>query len=150
MAPPAISLSARGGRQNVPPCNGISGQIRAAPAQQVPQRRTMTARLVGAIAADRKIGAVGQRRQQVQEAAVLGVLHFGFISPDEPAPSGLVFGRAAGLQEFFARSEIRQPDVVEVLRREFALGHPARRAPYRADAKTLALLAWTAQTDDAD
>src|SRR5581483_1919121 len=118
--------------------------------EQLSQHRAVAVRLVLAIAADREIRRVRERREHIEQVIALGTLHFGAIFTYELLPLGGGRRVQRKLHDFRAWREIRQPHVVPVLRGVTRLRHAARRAPYRADTHTFVARARTAEPDDTD
>ena len=92
-------------------------KVRAAVHQKRPQNRAVTAALVGAVTADRKIGRVRERGQQIQKVLRARALHFGPKAAGESTPVLLRGSREASFEEWLARCLLRQPRVIEIARR---------------------------------
>src|SRR5512135_1369507 len=93
---------------------------------------------------------MGQPREQFERMARLRRAHLGAVLPPKRGPLRGRFSLLAELHRPDARREIGEPDVVPVLRGEFALRHAARRAPDGADAQAFVLRPWSAETHDTD
>jgi len=107
-------------------------------------------RFVLAVATHRKVRLMGERGQQFQRMPIIRSRHFGTIPFDESGPLGGGFGGEAELHGFKARRQVREPDVIPVLRGEFGLGHPARRTANRSNAETLPCYSRTTEPDNTD
>src|SRR5271165_2833312 len=104
-----------------------SDELGTALFQQLPQHAAMTAALVLAIAADRKIGARGQRREEIERPTGLGSRHLLLELPHEPLPLCLAGGCSCARDQRRTRGENREPDIIVVALRDLALGNAARR-----------------------
>jgi len=118
--------------------------------EQLPQDGSMTASLVGAITSDREVGVPGERREQIENAAALRLLHLAPVSPAEGEPLPFTRGGLPELHEVIAWRKVRKPDVVEVAAGELGLRHPARRSSHRSDAQALVPSTRAAELDDTD
>src|SRR5262245_19645152 len=118
--------------------------------QQLSQNRSVTARLVIAIAADGKVSVPRQRGQEIEKTRGRRTLHLGPVSSDEPLPATTVPRGERNLHELVGWSQLRKPDVVEVPFRVFGLRHAARWTPDRPHPQTFALVAQSAELDHAD
>src|SRR5258705_12017130 len=112
-----------------PPALRWISDTRAVFGEQLAQDRAVAARLVCAVAADREARVARERGEQVERAPVLRRPHFGAVRARERAPLALSSGGLPGLQRRLARREVREPDVVEVTRRQLCLLHPTCGSP---------------------
>src|SRR5262245_38018135 len=110
----------------------------------------MAARLVLAIAADRKVRVLRKRGEHIEHPAVVRLRHLGAVLASERRPLRCRLRTLPQLHRSIARREVRKPDVVPVLRSELFLRHAARRAAYRPDAQAFAVASRSSQPDDAD
>ena len=107
----------------------------------------MTARLILAIAAHRKIRLVRQGRQQIEGPAVFRLRHLGAITFHESGPLLPGFSMQSQFDRLRRRRQIREPHVVPVARREFGFRNAAGRPPDRADAQPFVRGSCRTQTD---
>src|SRR4029450_1153947 len=109
----------------------------------------MAPRLVSAIATHGKARVMRERREQVQDPEIVRGRHFRaiFFLEGSPLPAGT--GVLRRLDQRGAGRKVREPDVVPVSGREFGLGNPAWRTPYRADAQSLACFAVGTEPNEA-
>ncbi|KGC59597.1 hypothetical protein DM75_3317 [Burkholderia mallei] len=110
----------------------------------------MAVRLVLAIATDREIRRRRQRGEHIEHPARVAVLHLGAELARERLPIGIGLRRLRFGDEFGARRQRRQPDVVKVARRELVFRHAARRTAHGADPHALVVGTRRAEPDDAD
>jgi hypothetical protein len=111
-----------------------SFDLRAPLGQEYSQHRPMAACFILAVAPDREIALMRKERQQIKRSADFWSSHLGSVFLDESSPQG---GRTCNLPElhsFSARSEIRKPHVVPILRSELGLWHPPWRTTHSSDA----------------
>src|SRR5262245_24031080 len=127
-----------------------SGDIGAPLEEELLQQRAMAANGILAIAADREVGAVRKRGEDVERLPRLGPLHLRAIAPREAPPVRIRLRAATELHGRLARRECREPGVVPITRRELRFRHAARRAPDGAEARTFADRARSPEPDDAD
>ncbi len=128
-------------------------QARAPLREQFPQHGAVAPGFFRAVAPNREIRRVRQRRERVEQRPVVRVLHLCTVTPNEDLPASLVagrHGRLCRLEQVFARREVRQPDVVEVARRVLALRHATRWPPHRTDPQPFAGHALAAESNDPD
>jgi hypothetical protein len=126
------------------------GERRAPLRQEFPHQRAVAAALVLAVAADREIGRVRQRGEQVQHAAGLRPAHLGPIAPGQRAPAALLLRAPSDPEQLLGRRQIRKPHVVEIPARELGLRHASRRTPNGPDPQPLTLGPRASQAHDAD
>src|SRR5712692_8604980 len=88
--------------------------------------------------------------KEIERRPVLRGGHLGTVFPHEAAPFALVLCSLRKFDCSGVGGERRQPDIVEVLRRVFALFHAARRPPHRTDAKALIRESIRAETDNSN
>ena len=105
----------------------------------------MAAALVPAVAAQRQVGVMRQRRQYVQFAAPIGRAHLPPELPAECGPRPLVRRSQRFPHQFGAGRQVREPDVVVVEPGEVTLRNAARRAPHRPEPQTFAGLSRCAE-----
>ena len=118
--------------------------------EQFSQDRTMTTRLVLAIAADREVGPVRQRSQRVENVTGVRLLHLSAVTPDERLPRTFRVAGESDRNKLRTRRQIRKPDVVPVVRRLARARNTARRTPHSADAHAFITNAGSAQSDDSN
>src|SRR5262245_20020113 len=119
--------------------------------EDLAHQRAVAAALVLAVAADREARGVGQRGQQVPDPARLRPAHLGAVAARERAPAALVAQGGPGfLQQLLARSQVREPHVVQVARRVLALRDAPWRPAHGSDPHSLALAPRASQTHDAN
>src|SRR4051794_31890244 len=97
----------------------------------------MTAAFVRAIATDGEVRLTRERRQKVEEARVLALLHLLAISTDEALPLAVRCRCESALHEAGARRELRQPDVIPVVGGKAFSPYTARRAAHCTNAQSL-------------
>src|SRR4029453_3484349 len=95
--------------------------------QERAQHRAVAALLVLAVATHREACFEGKRREQPQEADLLGRRHLRAISLLEPGPSPRLIRCLRELHEPAAGGELMKPDVVPILRRVPTLGYAPGR-----------------------
>lgn len=78
----------------------------------------MAVPFVLAVAADRKVGMMGQRGEQLESVVVLWSRHFLPVLPDERRPPGWSLGCLSELHSLVTRRKVGEPHVVPVLRCE--------------------------------
>src|SRR5262245_19945709 len=117
--------------------------------KQLAQQRAVAARLIHAIAADREIGGRRQGGEQAQQARLVGGRHLGAIAPRVGGPALRSVGRQPQLHQRRAGRQLRQPEIVEVARRELGFAHAPRRIAHRSDAYPFPAPARASQTYDA-
>src|SRR5689334_3312942 len=93
---------------------------------------------------------MGQRSEEFDGVGVLGCGHFGTVLPDESGPLSGSFGCEGQLHGRKTWREVREPDVVPILRGELGLRHTTQRTPNGADAQAFVLRSWTPKPNDAD
>src|SRR5947199_4149018 len=96
-------------------------------AQQCPEDRAVTPRLVGAVASNGEFRALRQGGQKNEEPRGRRALHLGTVAPDEPLPFSLLPSTAHELDQLLGRGELRQPDVIEITRSVVGPGDSAWR-----------------------
>src|SRR5262252_8927539 len=97
-----------------------------------------------AVAADRKICVLRERRKQFEQPLGTRLAHLVAIPTRKRAPARLRPRRAERpADERLARREIGQPNVVVVAPRIVGLAYAARRTACRADAQAFTSYAWT-------
>src|SRR3954453_14684418 len=109
----------------------------------------MTMRFILAIAANGKIRMMRQRGQKLDSVAVLWCGHFSAVLFYKLPPLGR---RRRLLRDFHcpeARSQVRKPHIIPVLRCELRLRHTPWRTSNGSDAQTLILCSLSAQSDHA-
>src|SRR5262245_61731918 len=122
---------------------------RAALREQLAQHATMAVPAVLAVAADRKVGVMRERRQRVEQVDRRGLAHLGTETAGESRPPARIVAIDAAHQRQAWR-QFRQPDVVVIAPGEFALRHAARRATHCAEACALATHAGAAESHDCE
>lgn len=106
--------------------------------------------LVRAVAADRKIGDVGERSKRIQQVRVIRDFQFRGETSFERAPITFVLTDPRVANQLGAGRQIRKPHVEPILLRVLRLRHAARRTANRTESKTFARAAWSSQTHDGD
>ena len=108
----------------------------------------MAMRFVFAIAADREIALVGERREQFDRVTVFGSRHFSPVFLEEGCPLRGRLGLMRELHRFEARRQVGEPHVVPVPRSELGLWHAARRTADCADASAFILHSFATEPDN--
>jgi hypothetical protein len=108
--------------------------------KEVFQDGSMATPLVVAVAANRKVGGVRQRRQQSEQSGPLRLFHLGSIPLFQLSPRSSAAVRLLEVSDDVgARRKIRKPDVVEVEAGVVGFRDAPRWAAHRADAKPFVL-----------
>jgi hypothetical protein len=89
--------------------------------------------LLLAIATHREPGLARERCEQIKDSGGAWLAHLGPVLARDYPPRSRVRRSLRERDEGRARSEVRQPDVVEVPLGEFGLGNSARRSANRAE-----------------
>ncbi len=110
----------------------------------------MTAGLLRAIAAHRKICMVRQRSKKIKRPAVRWSSHLGPVFSSECRPFALGRGVLPQFDRFRTWRKIRKPDVVPVLRGVVGFGNATRGPPNRADPEALAASPGGAEPNNAN
>src|SRR5207237_1312513 len=117
--------------------------LRAALAQQLAQNRSVTAVRGFAVAADRKVRLLAERREQLDGPLRLGALHLPQIPLPVRGPSRVGPRLRLRVGNQLARRRHRgRPDVEQVALRIFLCADASRQQPDRAEANALAARAW--------
>src|SRR4051794_33175696 len=119
---------------------GRSQDLRPMLPQKLPQHRTVAPLLGLAVAPHREVGLAGERGEEGEEPAALGVLHLGAVAADELVPARVGDGlREQPSHQLRAGGEVRDPDVEEVQPGVVFLLHAPRRPPDRAEPEAFIL-----------
>src|SRR5262249_27752764 len=123
-------------------------EIRAALLQQLAKNRTVAASLVFAVAADRQVGAMRERRQQIERPSCRRRIHLRFEGADKAFPFSLSHCRLALRHQRRAGREVGIPDIEPVVARVAVLANSARRTSHRADPNSFLRIAGYTEADD--
>lgn len=111
----------------------------------------MTSRLIGTVAAHRKILLGGERGQQCDQSLRPRLAHLGAIATLEccPAFGGKRRGASPG-DQCRARSQLRNPNIVVVASPQVVFAHSPRRVAHGSEPEALPTLARCPEAYDAD
>src|SRR5690606_17438215 len=114
-----------------------SGHRGAGVRKQLTQHRAMTARRVLAVAADREVRVLAERGEELDEVSGRGSGHLLAIGPLERPPLLVRLGMERTRHEALARTELREPRVIEVAGGELDLRDAPRRTTDRPEPQAL-------------
>ncbi len=128
----------------------LAVDLRTALEEQFAQHGAVAMGFIGAIASDREIGLMRQRRQQIERMPRARRGHFAPVLSCESAPVPCGSCGQRPLEQFLAWRQRRQPHIVKILRGVLGLENAPRRTSYGADAQAFPRQAVGSQTDDAN
>ena len=135
---PTSVLSARASRRSARRSISERHRIIAPRSDILSEHGAMTARLVGAIAADREVRRVRERRRADRAASALGPLHLAPVAADERLPALGSSAMPARASAAFTRGYVGEPALIEIARRGLGLRHAAWRTTHGAEAQAFA------------
>jgi hypothetical protein len=127
-----------------------SSDLRAVSLEDSPKDAAMTPLLVLAVASYGEIRLMRQSRKSIDDAAVLGPRHLGFVPRSKSFPARWLVQPARRCDQSGARCKIREPHVEPVITGIPVLGNAARRPPDCSQPHAFPRASPRAKADDAN